>query len=122
MILADTSVWVQHFRRGVPDFAEALVVGHIAIHPVVVGELATGNLAKRAQTLAALRRLPGSQVGTAEECLTFIETHALYGHGIGWNDVQLLASARLSGHPLWSLDTRLTAAAVELGVAYQTKS
>jgi predicted nucleic acid-binding protein len=118
MILADTSVWVQHFRRGLPEFAAALGHGHISIHPVILGELATGNLSKRAQTLAALRSLPWSKTGTTEECLDFIETHALYGRGIGWNDLQLLVAARLSGSPLWSLDTRLTAAAVELGVAF----
>ena len=120
MILADTSVWVQHFRRGLPDFAAALRDGQISIHPVIVGELATGNLARRAQTLAALRTLPHCQTGTTEECLDFIEVHTLYGRGMGWNDLQLLVAARLSGHPLWSLDTRLTEAAEELGVAYPT--
>ena len=118
MILADTSVWVQHFRRGVPEFGSALQNGQISIHPVVLGELASGNLAKRTQTLAALRSLPRSKSGTTEECLDFIEAHTLYGRGVGWNDLQLLVAARLSGNPLWSLDTRLTAAAVELGVAY----
>ena len=118
MILADTSVWVQHFRRGVPDFATALQHGRISIHPVVVGELASGNLTQRTRTLAALRSLPQTKSGTAEECLDFIESHALHGRGIGWNDIQLLVAARLSGHPLWSLDSRLTEAAVKLGVAY----
>jgi len=118
MILADTSVWVQHFRRGVPDFATALQNGQISIHPIVLGELASGNLAKRAQTLAALRSLPRTKSGTPEECLDFIEAHTLYGRGVGWNDLQLLVAARLSGHPLWSLDARLTAAAEELGVAH----
>lgn len=121
MILADTSVWVQHFRRGVPEFAAALQDGQVSIHPVVLGELACGNLAKRAQTLAALRSLPRTQAGTTEECLDFIESHALHGRGIGWNDVQLLAAARLSGNPLWSLDTRLADAAVKLGVAYPAR-
>jgi predicted nucleic acid-binding protein len=120
MILADTSVWMRHFRRGLPEFAAALRNGQISIHPVVLGELATGNLAKRAQTLAALRSLPCAKTGTTEECLGFIEAHVLYGRGIGWNDLQLLVAARLSGNLLWSLDTRLTAASVELGVAYAT--
>jgi len=120
MIIADTSVWVQHFRRGLPDFAAALSQQSISIHAVVLGELATGILSKRRQTLADLRRLPRATAGTTEECLDFIETHALHGRGIGWNDVQLLVSARLSGHFLWSLDARLAAAATQLGVARQT--
>ena len=118
MILADTSVWVQHFRRGVPAFATALYNGQISIHPVVLGELATGNLAHRTQTLATLRSLPRAQIGTSEECLDFLEAQRLHGRGIGWNDLQLLVAARLSGHRLWSLDTRLSTAAVQLRVAW----
>jgi hypothetical protein len=98
----------------------ALQEGQISIHPVVLGELATGNLAKRAQTLAALRTLPRCEVGTSEECLEFIEEHKLHGRGMGWNDVQLLVGARLAGYPLWSLDTRLASAAEELGIAHLT--
>lgn len=122
MILVDTSVWVQHFRRGLPEFATALQNGQVSIHPIVIGELASGNLAKRAQTLAALRALPRVPSVTTEECLDFIEANALYGRGVGWNDLQLLAAARLSGHPLWSLDTRLAEAAEELGVVHQMSS
>lgn len=118
MILADTSVWVQHFRRGLPDFAAALQTGHISIHTVVLGELATGNLPQRSQTLAALRALPRAKSGTPEECLDFLETHRLSGRGIGWNDVQLLVAACLSGHRLWSHDSRLAEAAGKLRVAY----
>jgi predicted nucleic acid-binding protein len=118
MILVDTSVWVQHFRRGMHDFSSALKAERILIHPVVIGELAIGNLAKRSQTLAALRSLPHAPVATTEECLGFIETNLLYGRGIGWNDIQLLAAALLSGSPLWTLDSRLREAAKEIGVAY----
>lgn len=117
MILADTSVWIQHFRRGMPAFAAALSERQVSIHPIVVGELACGNLVKRAQTLADLRRLPQATVGTPDECLRLIESRSLYGRGLGWNDVQLLVAARLSGQLLWSLDTRLVAVASKMGIA-----
>ena len=119
MIIADTSVWVQHFRRGFPAFATALTDSRISIHPVVLGELATGGLARRSQTLTALRSLPRVSAGSLEECLDFIETHSLFGQGIGWNDAQLLVSARLTNQPLWSLDARLADAAARLKVAYR---
>ena len=67
--------------------------------------------------MTLLRRLPLTKVGT-EECLVSIEVHSLYGRGLGWNDVDLLFAARLSGDLLWSLDTRLVMPAVRLGVAY----
>jgi predicted nucleic acid-binding protein len=121
VILADTSIWVQHFRRGLPDFAAALGQHQISMHTVVLGELASGGLVKRAETLADLRRLPRATAGTVEESLDFIETQSLYGRGLGWNDVQLLVAARLSGHPLWSLDARLAAAAAKLRIGYQAR-
>ena len=45
-----------------------------------------------------------------------IERHQLMGRGIGWVDVHLLASAKLSGCHLWTLDRRLAVIAREQGV------
>ena len=83
MILADTSVWIDHFRTGSASFARQLEAGKIATHLVVVGELATGNLLRRQETLAALRRLPRVKAGTSDECFAYLETHRLFGLGIG---------------------------------------
>ena len=118
MIIADTSIWIYHFRHGLPQFADTLQKGLIAIHPVVLGELATANLLNRTKTLAALRCLPMIPSGTVDECMQFIETHRLYGRGIGWRDIQILVAARLSGNRLWSRDRRLDDAAQELGISY----
>ncbi len=114
MVLVDTSVWIDHFRSGVPALAEALVNGMVLLHPVVIGELATGNLKHRDATLADLRRQPMASEGTFEECLHFIEAHRLHGLGVGWNDIQLLVSAGLSRTPLWSTDRRLADTAKRL--------
>ncbi len=114
MVLVDTSVWIEHFRSGVPALVEALASGMVLIHPAVIGELATGNLKRRAATLADLWRQPMAVEGSLVECLHFIETHRLHGLGIGWNDVQLLVSARLSHALLWTTDRRLAATAARL--------
>ena len=120
MILADTSVWVELFRRGGPtSFVESVKSSRILIHPVVLGELATGNLRDRAHTLGMLRSLPQAKAGTMDECLVAIEAHRLYGRGVGWSDVQLLVAARLSHAMLWSLDEPLVEAAEQLNVAYR---
>lgn len=117
MILADTSVWIRHFRQGLADFTHHLEAGEIAIHSVVLGELATGNLSRRSFALTCLRALPQLPEGTREECMIFIETQKLYGRGLGWNDIQLLIASRLSAIPLWSLDQSLIEAAKQLGIA-----
>lgn len=87
------------------------------VHPFIIGELACGNLRNRSEVLSLLASLPLSPVIEQSELLGFVERERLYGRGIGWIDVHLLASARLSGMPLWTLDRRLAEAALGLGVA-----
>jgi predicted nucleic acid-binding protein len=117
MILADTSVWVQHFRQGLPALAKRLSRGQIATHSVVIGELAAGNLTRRRETLSWLGQLPRAEEATSAECLAFLEQHELFGLGIGWSDVQLLAAAQRSRIPIWSLDKKMTESARQLRLA-----
>ena len=62
------------------------------MHPMVVGELACGNLRDRIQVLELLSDLPDVTIAFAEEVLVFIEQHQLMGKGIGYVDANLLAS------------------------------
>lgn len=118
MVLLDTSVWVEHLQRGSSELAGLLQRGLVLSHPFVVGELALGSLQQRATILEALQNLPLACVASTEEVLGFMGSHALHGLGIGYVDVCLLASARLTpGCVLWTLDKRLAAAAARLGVA-----
>ncbi|MEN6426365.1 MAG: PIN domain-containing protein [Phycisphaerales bacterium] len=111
MVLVDTSVWVDHFRRGLPELAEQLDGGVVVCHPFVVGELACGNLKNRRDNLDLLHTLCTCPVATHEEALDFIESNHLMGIGLGYIDVHLLASAKLGGLPLWTLDRTLAAVA-----------
>lgn len=54
-----------------------------------------------------------------EEALHFIESNHLMGLGLDYIDVHLLASARLTGIPLWTLDRPLQTAAMRLNVAWE---
>ena len=117
MILVDTSVWVEHLRRGLPRLATLLQEGEVLIHPWVIGELACGNLRNRSQVLDLLQGLPMATVANDAEVLLLIERGQLMGRGIGYGDVHLLASALLSHCRLWSQDRRLAAVALEQGLA-----
>jgi predicted nucleic acid-binding protein len=86
-------------------------------HPFVIGELACGTLAKRAEFLELLSALPTVLTATADEAHALVERHRLFGTGLGWIDVHLLASAKVSNQPLWTADRRLRAAALKLGLA-----
>jgi predicted nucleic acid-binding protein len=118
VILVDTSVWIRHFRDRDPTLTELLERGAALTHAFVIGELALGNLRQRELVLRMLLRLPAASVATNAEVLRFIDHNALFGRGIGYVDVHLLAATRLTaGSQLWTLDKRLNEAAVQLGMA-----
>lgn len=118
MILVDTSVWVDHLRAADGTLADLLDRGLVLGHPWVAGELALGGLRQREVVLGLLAGLPRAVVATAAEVARFIESHRLYGLGIGYVDVQLLAATRLTADALlWTRDRRLAVAAGRLEVA-----
>lgn len=120
MILADTSVWVDHLRAGDAELAALLNGSQVLMHPCVLGELACGNLRNRTEVLALLKDLPRAAVATDEEVLFFIERHALMGRGIGYVDAHLLAAVTLAGGArLWTRDKRLRTVADALALAYE---
>jgi hypothetical protein len=118
MVLVDTSVWIDHFCRTLSKLASLLEDGAVAIHPFVIGELACGNLANRKEILSLLHSLPAAPRIEDDEALVFIEQHSLAGRGLGLVDVHLLASSRMSDHPLWTRDKGLRAVAGELGLDF----
>lgn len=120
MILVDTSVWVEHLRRGLPRLATLLQEGEVLIHPWVIGELACGNLRNRSQVLDLLQGLPAATVASDADVLLLIEREQLMGRGIGYVAAHLVAAARLSYCRLWTQDRRLAAVALEQGVAVCT--
>ena len=117
MLLADTSIWIEHFRGGNVGLAEALASSTILIHPYIVGELACGNLHNRSRVLADLAALPRIERASTHEVLRFVETRRLWGKGLGWIDSHLLASALIASCQLWTLDKALLKIAREIGVA-----
>lgn len=119
MVLVDTSVWVAHLREGNVGLEELLNKGRVACHPFIIGELACGNLKNRSLILSLLNSLPRTIVAEHEEVIQFIENKNLMGKGLGYVDVHLLASAVLTGVPLWTRDRKLDEISVRLGTYHQ---
>jgi predicted nucleic acid-binding protein len=117
LILADTSVWIDHFRYGNPTLRHQLERNSITIHPFIIAELALGSLKTRARALALLDQLPQIGMATAAEVRATIEARHLYNRGIGLTDAHLIASVFL--HPateLWTNDKPLRKVAEELDI------
>jgi predicted nucleic acid-binding protein len=118
MILVDTSVWIDHLRVTDETLVHLLDAGMVLAHPFVIGELALGSLGQRETVLTALSDLPRAIVATDQEALHFIDCHTLFGRGVGYIDIHLLAAVRLTaGAGLWTHDKRLHTVAAQLGLA-----
>lgn len=120
MILADTSVWINHFRGLEPGLAPLLTEDQVLIHSFVIGELSLGHLTHRRQVLHDLRSLPRIPMATDEEVFVWVEKRRLFGKGMGWVDAHLLLSCLLNGVELWTDDKTLLAAARASGVKSHT--
>ena len=116
MMLIDTSVWIDHLRRGNDALVELLDDAGVWCHPFIRGELACGHLGNRQEILSLMEALPESPLADHEEVMTLVESRRLMGRGLGWVDVHLLASAMLAGIPLWTRDRRLAGVAEEMGL------
>lgn len=117
-VLVDTSVWVDFLRSGDASLAKMLERNQVAIHPMIIGELACGNLNNRQSLLKLWNSLHTLTQATHEEVLYFIEHHHLMGKGIGYIDAHLLASVALAMDVrLWTRDLRLSRLAIKLDVA-----
>jgi predicted nucleic acid-binding protein len=118
MVLVDTSIWVNHLRKGDRHLEQLLLENQVVCHPFIIGELACGTIKNRSEILTLLQTLPISPTVDLAEYFFFVEQHSLYGTGIGFVDVHLLASAKLSDIPLWTEDMRLREVALTLKVSY----
>jgi len=118
MVIVDTSVWVSHLREGNTKLERLLNDGDVICHPFIVGELACGSLDNRSEILSLLQALPMATQAEYEEVMQFIESNKLMGKGLGHIDVHLIASAVLTGVPIWTLDKKLDEVSSKLGLGF----
>lgn len=119
-VLADTSVWVRHFRRADAVLQSLLSADRVLVHPLIVVEVACGTPpSPRDRTLRDLMSLQQAVLATHGEALALIEQERLHDSGCAAVDVMLLASALMTADALlWTDDRHLNALALRLGVAF----
>jgi predicted nucleic acid-binding protein len=121
MVLVDTSVWIRFLSNREPYATELdglLERDEVVGHEMVFGELLIGDRGGRARLLAAYQQMHQAATIAHAEVMAFVRDRSLFGRGVGWIDIHLLASALVSGLPVWTADPRFSAVAQELGVAH----
>ena len=117
-MLVDTSVWIEHFRRPQPPLIAALEVGDVECHELVLAELACGSLPRRDEVLTLMRALPRLVTVSHDEAMALVTERRLWGRGLGWIDVNLLAATLVGRSRLWTLDRRLRGVARDIGIGW----
>ena len=120
LVLADTSVWVAHFRSANPVLQSMVAIDQVLCHPLILLELACGTPpAPRERTLGDLKKLQQAVIATTDETLALIEREQFHDSGCGAIDMALLASVLLTPDTLlWTIAKNLDALATRLGVAF----
>jgi predicted nucleic acid-binding protein len=120
MILVDTSDWIDHLHHTEGVLVARLEQNAVLMHPMILGELACGNLKNRAALIGLWQALSRISVATDGEAIQFLEIHELMGKGIGFIDVHLLCAVALADDAqLWTRDKRLAEIATGLGLGYR---
>lgn len=119
-VLIDTSVWVDHFKRGNDTLVALIMRDEGLTHPMVLGELACGTPpAPRNKTLGDIGLLQPARHASWGEVMAFIEREELYGLGCGLVDMTLLASTLLTPDArLWTLDKCLAELAARFDIEF----
>jgi hypothetical protein len=120
--MADSSVWVSHFRKRDRMLQALLEADQILCHPLIVIEIACGAPpAPREHTLGELQRLRPTAIATPDETLSLIHKYQFQNSGCGATDMALLASVLLTPDAvLWTFDNKLHALAQRTGVAFES--
>jgi predicted nucleic acid-binding protein len=122
MILVDTSIWVDHLRYGDEPLSQLLIQGLVFCHPMIIGELACGNLQNRSELISMWQNLPLPTEASHQEALYLLESRHLMGKGIGYIDLHLLATCLLTTNTLlWTRDKRLASIADSLGIGFSNQ-
>jgi predicted nucleic acid-binding protein len=118
-ILVDTNVWIDFLRAPLPELRLLIKRQRVITHSCVVGEVMVGAVRDRAMVREFFLSIPLAKEADLSSVLGMVESRQLYGRGLQWNDMQLLAAAKISKTPLWTRDKRLASAAEDLGVLWR---
>lgn len=120
-VLVDTSVWIDHLHRTDPELVALLREMLVVMHPAVLGELACGTIPNRREFLSLWLALPRVADVSFEEALALLENRMLWGRGLGWTDIHLLAATLVCRTMLWTRDRLLRDAAEELRIPLKAR-
>ena len=114
MILVDTSVWIEFFKKKEPYFTELrelIEASEVLVHEVIFGELLQGarNSTEENTILSYWENL--NQItfnGTFIDAGKLSSSEKFFSKGIGLIDSVLISLVRRKKYKIWTLDKKIT--------------
>lgn len=118
VVLADSSIWIDHFRDPQDLLWQMIGRGELWTHPHVICELALGSVPDRKRFIAFLVSLPRFGEFDQMALIDYVQSSELHGKGVGMVDASLLMSCAENNAKLWTRDKRLLEQAARLNLDY----
>ena len=125
MILVDSSVWINHFRKENEELVRLLKFNSIkpsnevVCHPLVIGEVTVGSIGRRKQTMNFLYSLSSIEAADHHQVIRFVNDEKLYTTGLNFVDCHLLLSTLLNEDlVLWTHDKQLAQQPAETRIIF----
>ena len=103
-----------------PLLANLISDSLVVQHPFVTGEILAGNPLRRELLSFALRKLPRIEPVEEDAFHDFLEAERLWGTGLGFVDIHLVAAAAGVGQTMiWTNDRRMLNQTGRMNLAYR---
>lgn len=110
MVIVDTSIWIESWRKGHAGLAEWAAWEEVLQHPFVTQELGMGSFSSpeaRMNAISVLESFEQFPVPSDAIFHDFVSEARLFGTGIGFADAHLLLACKTSKARLATRDKRL---------------
>jgi predicted nucleic acid-binding protein len=114
VILVDTSVWIDHFKKKNNTLSQWILDGMVCTHPLIIQEICLGDFKQKTMIVDSLKHLILVPMISHQEFILFSSKHNF--KKVGVVDVHILASAILSRCSLITSDKALALAAQKINL------
>ena len=109
MILVDTSIWIDHFKKKNEILSQWILDGMVCTHSLIIQEICLGDFKQKVKIIDSLKHLIIIPMISHQEFILFSTKHNF--RKVGVVDVHLIASAILSRCSIMTSDKSLALAA-----------
>lgn len=118
MILVDSSVWIQHFKKTDSFLVNSLKEDRVVVHPLIIQEISLGHIKNRELIIELVSYLHIAPTASHQQIQEFILKNKLAGSGVGVIDIHLLYAAVRGKLSIYTFDKSLNKLSKKFGCSF----